>query len=198
MADWWARNWKKVATGAFTAVAVPFFMSVTGVMDLRLGSVHSRPEATSSGTGSQPRNSANSAAPHTASPSSVVLAGASPVRIVWTGHGDLIDAAWQPMHLPALTWYSVDVYGFTPVENVWYNVGYRDGEQLRTSASTDPIAASNEKFADAGLSTRVDHTETWRVCVTGMRTVPGGGEVAKYAIVGSKRCSDYFVIPSPG
>lgn len=195
MADWLARNWKRIALGVITLIIIPVVLSATGLMDMRLPFARSHTGQLGSSTDTKAPESTAPGMSRASSPSRVALSS-GPVRVVWSGYGDMIEATWQPMHLPGLTWYSVDVYGLTPVD-VWYNVGYRIGDELRTSATTDPIAAVNEKIADDNGSGRVDVGETWKVCVTGMRTVPAGAYVSKYVIVGSKRCSDFFVIPAP-
>jgi len=118
----------------------------------------------------------------------------SPVRVLWTGSGDAIEAVWSAEEYPELHSYSVDVYGLAPLET-WYNVGYRFGQELRTTATTNPLSETNEKFADEGSAQRVDFQQTWRVCVTAMREVPGGASVEPYIIEGSRRCSDIFTIP---
>lgn len=123
-----------------------------------------------------------------------VLASDSPVKVRWLGRGDAIDVTWDAMNYPGLHSYDLQIFGVSPLET-WYSEGYRLGEELRTSATTYPVAETNEKFADLGSQDRVTKEETWRVCVTGMKEVPLGVPIAPYVITGSKQCSDLFVLP---
>lgn len=80
-----------------------------------------------------------------------------------------------------------------PIRN-YYNLGYRIGEELRTSDTANPVAEMNEKLSDSGDSETVDYEETWRVCVTAYRYTPDP-DVGPKIIQGTERCSDPFVIP---
>ena len=80
-----------------------------------------------------------------------------------------------------------------PIRN-YYNLGYRIGEELRTSDTANPVAEMNEKLSDFGDSETVDYEETWRVCVTAHRYTPDP-DVGPKIIQGTERCSDPFVIP---
>lgn len=123
-----------------------------------------------------------------------MLSPDSPVKVRWFGQGDTIEVSWDVMDYPDLEHYSVDVYGLTPVQ-IDYNVGYRRGDELRTSDTANPIAEANEWLKQDGRSEQVTNDETWRVCVIGMKDTPGGVDISPYIIKGSKRCSDPFTIP---
>lgn len=177
---WWERHWKKILAGIITAIVIPFVMSWTGLMDLRLG-------------GGNPNPPATQAPPDTAT-SPRTLAADSPVTVVWTGAGDTIEVSWQAIDDPELHHYWAQVYGLDPVVED-YDIGYRFGEELRTTATTNPRAELNDDLAGEGSSQRVPRDQTWKICVTGMRDTPGGVDITPYIIAGTERCSDPFTIP---
>jgi hypothetical protein len=125
-----------------------------------------------------------------------VLTPDSPVRVTWTGVADTLGLSWSEVDDPELHNYSVDVEALAPVED-WYNVGYRSGEELRTTAQANPIAQLNEKLKDRGSTARADSNQVWRVCVYAMRDAPGGVDISRYIIEGGTQCSDQFTIPEP-
>lgn len=157
---------RAIAYGALTLILIPVLLSATGVLDLRipLPWLHRESAAGSSGR---------------------VLTPESPVKVSWTGTADAVEITWHEIDDPELHSYSVDVYALAPVES-WYNVGYRVGEELRTSATTNPIAELNEYLHESGKSERVDNDQVWRICVTGMRETPGGVDITPYIIDGNK------------
>lgn len=125
-----------------------------------------------------------------------MLAAESPVRVRWTGRGDTIEISWAASdfnNLDGLYNYSVTVYGLAPVARK-YNVGYRPGNELKTTATANFIADTNEYFRAQSQPTRVDKNETWRVCVISERELPPGTNTPR-PIAGSERCSDPFNMP---
>ena len=128
-----------------------------------------------------------------ATPTRIALSDKSPVRVWWLGQGDTIQIQWDPADSDEVHSYSVDIYGMAPIRN-YYNLGYRIGEELRTSDTANPVAEMNEKLSDFGDSETVDYEETWRVCVTAYRYTPDP-DVGPKIIQGTERCSDPFVIP---
>lgn len=123
-----------------------------------------------------------------------VLSGSSPVRVTWLGQGEALKVTWNDMSYPDLDSYSVDVYGLAP-EQTWYNVGYREDTKLASTRTIHPLAETRVRYAETDKPTNVGPDETWRICVTGMRSVPAGAAVEPYEIDGSKKCSDPFVVP---
>ncbi len=123
----------------------------------------------------------------------IALSDKSPVRVWWLGQGDTIQIQWDPADSDEVHSYSVDIYGMAPIRN-YYNLGYRIGEELRTSDTANPVAEMNEKLSNSGDSETVDYEETWRVCVTAYRYTPDP-DVGPKIIQGTERCSDPFVIP---
>lgn len=175
-----ASRWKRLRVwlgGALvTAVLIPIALAWSGILDYR-PRIYPSPTASPRGAGKW-------------------LSGESPVKVWWTGVGDTIEISWVRMEYPELDHYSLDVYGLAPIET-WYNVGYRRGNELRTTDVTNPISLTNEHFSRDGEDARVDNNQTWRVCVRGMMETPGGVSIAPYIIDGSERCSDPFTIPAP-
>lgn len=125
-----------------------------------------------------------------------VLTPDSPVRVTWTGVADTLELVWSEVEDPELHNYSVDVEALAPIEG-WYNVGYRFGEELRTTAIANPIAELNERLKEQDATDRTDFNQVWRVCVYAMRDAPGGVDISSYVIQGATQCSDQFTIPEP-
>jgi hypothetical protein len=125
-----------------------------------------------------------------------VLTPDSPVRVTWTGVADTLEVSWNEVNEADLHNYSVDVEALAPIED-WYNVGYRSGEELRTTAQANPIAQLNEKLGEGGSTDRADFNQVWRICVYAMRDSPGGVDISPYIIKGETQCSDQFTIPEP-
>lgn len=125
-----------------------------------------------------------------------VLTPDSPVRVTWTGVADTLELSWNEVDAPDLHNYSVDIEALAPIED-WYNVGYRFGEERRTTARVNPIAQLNEKLRERGSRDRADRNQVWRVCVEAMRETPGGVDISPYIITGRTQCSDQFTIPEP-
>jgi len=57
--------------------------------------------------------------------------------VTWTGVADTLELSWDEVDDPEVHNYSVDIEALAPIED-WCNVGYRSGEELRTTAQGIP------------------------------------------------------------
>lgn len=139
-----------------TVIAIPILLSASGVLDLRIPWpwLDQDPDSVE-----EDAAEATDAVTDTAGK---VLTPDSPVHVRWTGVADTVEVSWNEVDDPELHHYTVDMEALSPIEN-WYSVGYRIGEELRTTDVTNPIALLNEKLSESGSTERADNNRLFTI-----------------------------------